>query len=808
MRRYNPQEIEPKWQNVWDSAGLYKVDMSRTDDKFYTIPMLPYPSGDLHIGHWYNYVGADAVARWHRMLGQNVFTTLGFDAFGLPAENAAIKRGIQPAVWTRSNIKSMTEQITKIGASYDWSHSVTTCDPEYYKWNQWLFLRLYEKGLAYRKKAMVNWCPKDQTVLANEQVVGENNVCERCGTPVIQKELEQWFFKITDYADRLLEDLDKVDWPPRVKTMQENWIGRSRGALIDFPIESEEKLQVFTTRPDTIYGATYMVIAPEHPAIDKLTTAEQKADVVQYVANAERKTELERQAGEKDKTGVFTGSYAINPATKEPIPVWIADYVLMGYGTGAIMAVPAHDERDYDFAKAMELPVKQVIEAKDLPYGGEGILINSDNYDGLESFEARDKIVSDLGKQKIAKEQTNYRLRDWLISRQRYWGTPIPIVYCEKCGIQAVPDSELPVVLPEDVEFELTGQSPLAHRPDFVNTKCPSCSGPAKRETDTMDTFMDSSWYFLRYIDPHNDKEIFDTGLVNKWAPVDHYLGGIEHAILHLLYARFMTKFLHDNHGLVFDEPFRKLTNQGIILGPDGQKMSKSRGNVINPDEQVKSYGADSLRLYMLFMGPYEQGGPYSLGGIAGTRRFLERFWALAAEFQEAPEEPRPDLEELELQAATHRAIKKVTKDIEKLSFNTAIAAMMSLVNELYKHKSEKPISRTPAWRFALESLTQLLAPLAPHIAEEVWSDFGHDSSVHISNWPLWNEELVAEEMITLAVQINGKLRGKIDVSSDVSAEEAINLAKADENVGKYLEGKSVEKEIYVAGRLISFVVA
>ena len=959
MRRYNPQEIEPKWQKIWDESGIYKADMAHPNNKFYVIPMLPYPSGDLHVGHWYNFGPTDTVARFHRMMGQNVLTTLGFDAFGLPAENAAIKRDIQPAIWTRSNIKTMTAQIKQLGASYDWSHSVTTCDPDYYRWNQWLFLKLYEKGLAYRKKAIVNWCPKDQTVLANEQVVGENNVCERCGTPVIQKELEQWFYKITDYADRLLEDLDKVEWPQKVKTMQENWIGRSQGAMIDFATEEGQKITVFTTRPDTIYGATYMVLAPEHPTLDKIITKDQKTDVLQYVAEAGRKTELERKEGEKAKTGVFSGSYAVNPATKKLIPIWVADYVLMNYGTGAIMAVPAHDQRDFEFASKFDLPVKQVVaellsgvgdvefrsgekviernvaqnivwhptekkvivlqvpaykwrtlvmggidegedwiegakreiyeetgyknaefigyagqelwsefwalhkgenriahfrglefKLKNLnqdalmkgedekhtihwqdpeeaisqfeipepkyfmesaingfrPFTGEGKLINSGKYNGLDSALARDKIVSDLVKERIAKERTNYRLRDWLISRQRYWGTPIPIVYCEKDGIQPVPEDQLPVVLPEDVEFELTGQSPLAHRPDFVDTTCPKCGGPARRETDTMDTFMDSSWYFLRYIDNKNDKAPFDTDIVNKWAPLDHYIGGVEHAILHLLYARFMTKFLFDYHGLSFDEPFKKLTNQGIILGPDGQKMSKSRGNVVSPDEQVKSYGADSLRLYLMFMGPYDQGGPYSMGGIAGTRRFLERAWALVQEFTEAPAKDLPDLETAQLATSTHRAIKKVSKDIETLGFNTAIASLMSLTNELYKFKTSFGVSQSFGWRFALESLTQLLAPMAPHIAEEMWHELGHESSIHISPWPQWDEQLTADDLVTLAVQVNGKLRAEIVISKDLSQTEIIQMAKNDENVAKYLEGKKLVKEIYIPGRLVSLV--
>jgi leucyl-tRNA synthetase len=957
MRRYNPQEIEPKWQKIWAASNLYKVDMSRTADKFYIIPMLPYPSGDLHVGHWYNFAPTDAVARFNRMLGRNVLTTIGFDAFGLPAENAAIKRGIQPAKWTHQNIATMTKQIERIGASYDWDHVVSTCDPDYYRWNQWLFLQLYKHKLAYRAKAVVNWCPKDQTVLANEQVVGENNVCDRCGTPVIQKEMESWYFKITDYTERLLNDLDQVDWPTRVKTMQVNWIGKSQGALIGFRAEGiGDKIEVFTTRPDTIFGATYMVLAPEHPLAEKLAMPEQKGEIVEYIKKASHKTELERKEGEKDKTGVFTGSYAINPATKEKIPIWIADYVLMGYGTGAIMAVPAHDERDYEFAQKFNLPIKTVIEPvfyqteepgavkKESPFvarqaitalvkhwsedkyiglkwktvdwdtlitggveagqtpeqaaiaeireetgyqnpklvktlsnthakfyhvpkgenrfahfsclyfeladgdrdeisesdkknhdvvwlstkemeafrlpdshrymwnefqgkptifTGEGMMVNSDKYDGMSSAEVREKITAEFGK-----EQTQYRLRDWLISRQRYWGTPIPIIYCNDCGTVPVPEADLPVILPEDVEFELSGQSPLTHREDFVNTKCPKCGQPAKRETDTMDTFVCSSWYFLRYLDNHNNKAPFDPEIINKWAPLDHYIGGVEHAILHLLYARFVTKFLHDNYGLAFEEPFKKLTNQGIILGPDGQKMSKSRGNVVSPDEQVTSYGADSLRLYLMFMGPYDQGGPYSMGGIAGTRRFLDRIWLLVEELAAAKPSGETRVNEAELAAATHRTIKKVTKDLEKLGFNTAIATMMGFVNELYKLRGDQEVPNNAGWQTALETLVQLLAPFAPHIAEEMWLQLGHEESVHISSWPMWDEQLVKEEMVTLAVQINGKVRAEIIVETGIDEKTAIEAAKNDAKVAEYLKGKTIKKAIYVPGRLVSLVVA
>ena len=809
MRRYNPKEVEPKWQKIWADSGIYKTDMKRTADKSYVIPMLPYPSGDLHIGHWYNFAPTDTVARFRRMLGQNVLTTIGFDAFGLPAENAAIKRGIQPAVWTHSNIESMTKQIAQIGASYDWDHTLATCNPDYYRWNQWLFLKLYEKGLAYRAKAVVNWCPKDQTVLANEQVVGDDNVCERCGTPVIQKEMESWYFKITDYTERLLADLESVDWPAKVKTMQVNWIGKSDGALVKFQVDGKDKhIEVFTTRPDTIFGATYMVLAPEHPLVKNIASDECRERVEKYVEETTHKTELERKEAEKHKTGAFTGAYAINPATKEKIPVWIADYVLASYGTGAIMAVPAHDERDGEFAAKFDLPIQEVIkkpEAFEGFYTGEGVLINSGKYDGLDSARAREKIIADLAKDKIAKPKTNYKLRDWLISRQRYWGTPIPIIYCEKCGTVPVPEAELPVILPEDVEFKLSGRSPLMDRADFVKAECPNCHGPAQRETDTMDTFVDSSWYFLRYLDAKNDKAAYDTELVNQWMPLDHYIGGIEHAILHLLYARFITKFLHDEHGLAVEEPFKKLTNQGIILGPDGLKMSKSKGNVVNPDEQVTGYGADSLRLYLMFMGPYDQGGPYNLGGIAGTRRFLDRLWTLNQEFLAAGKGLHQ--KDLEITAAVHKTIKKVTKDLEILNFNTAIASMMGLINELYKLKAEEEITQSAGWRFALENLTQLVAPFAPHIAEELWSDLGHQESVHVSSWPKWDEKLVAEEVITLAVQINGKVRSEIIVSTDILEAEAIEAAKTDEKIAPQLAGKTVKKAIYVPGRLVSLVV-
>ena len=808
-RRYNPQEIEAKWQKAWENHKLYEIDTSDSSKKFYVIPMFPYPSGDLHIGHWYNFAPTDVVARWRRMQGHRVLHAIGFDAFGLPAENAAIKRNIPPAQWTKDNVVAMTKQLKAIGASYDWTKLVNTSDPSYYRWTQWIFLKLFEKKLAYRAKGTVNWCPKDQTVLANEQVIGENNECERCGTPVEQKQMEQWYFKTTDYAERLLKDLDDMDWPERVKLMQANWIGKSQGALIDFELGgSDGKISVFTTRPDTIFGATYLVVAPEHPIASKLTPSSQKSEVESYVDEAVRKTELERKEGEKDKTGVFTGSYAINPVNGEKIPIWIADYVLMGYGTGAIMAVPAHDERDWQFTKKYNLPIVHVYDQLNTDsgswYNGEGLIKNSASYDGMTTSQMREKIVADLSERGIAKEETNYRLHDWLVSRQRYWGPPIPVVYCDKCGIQPVPEKDLPVLLPEDVHFQPTGQSPLKQSEDFVNTRCPKCDGPAQRETDTLDTFVDSSWYFLRYPNPNHKDGPYDLETITDWGPVDHYIGGIEHAILHLMYARFITMFLHDHYSLPFEEPFKKLSNQGIILGPDGHKMSKSRGNVVSPDEQVVSYGADSLRLYLMFMGPYDQGGPYSMGGITGTRRFLERVWSLVEEFTAS--QPGSANDEKTLTTAVHRTIKSVSQDLDKLAFNTAIASMMSLVNDLYGQKATHGISASPVWRKALENLVVMLAPFAPHITEELWKQLGNKESVHLSKWPVWDEEMVKEDTITLAVQVNGKVRAEISVDASSSESQILTAAKTDEAVKKHLDGKNVKKEIVVPGRLVSLV--
>lgn len=813
MKPYDPKTIEPKWQKIWADTGLYKTSEDSGKENYYALTMFPYPSGDLHTGHWYAYSGPDIVARQQRMAGKNVLHPMGFDAFGLNAENAAIKRDIAPAKWTRDNIANMTRQLHELGAMYDWDRVVDTSKPDYYKWTQWLFLKFYEMGLAYREKGWQNWCPKDKTVLANEQVVGENNVCERCGTPVVKKELEQWFFKITDYAERLLKDLEKLDWPKRVKLMQQNWIGKSVGAEVHFLVKGlKDEINIFTTRPDTLFGATYLVLAPEHSLVNKITTTEYKQSVASYIDQSSRKTELDRMEASKTKTGVFTGAYAINPVNNEKIPIWVADYVLMGYGTGAIMAVPAHDVRDYEFAKAFSLPIQKVIESEELPYIGEGKVVASDKYSGMDSAKMRQKITIDLQKQKNGRKKVNYRLRDWLISRQRYWGAPIPIVYCNDCGIVPVPEKDLPVRLPEDVDFKPTGQSPLVDIEEFVNTNCPKCNKPAKRETDTMDTFVDSSWYYLRYPNPSDEKAPFDPVEVKKWLPVKHYLGGIEHAILHLLYSRFVTKVLHDAKLVNFEEPFLKLSNQGIILGPDGQKMSKSRGNVVNPDEQVAAYGADAFRTYLMFTGPWQDGGPFDTKGIAGLRRFFERVWVLVREFlREGTNKVQATGNRAEfetsLTVATQKAAKKVTGDISDTAFNTAIAALMELTNTMYKIKIELPYGvSAEVWQQNIENLLKLLAPFAPHITEELWAELGHDTSVHLQPWPDWDDELIQDELQTIVVQVNGKVRTNLVAAMGTKEADLIAQAKQDAKVASFLNDKELVKTITVPNRLINFV--
>jgi len=959
MRRYNPKEIEPKWQAIWEESKIYHATEDKDKPKRYVLEYFPYPSGAaMHVGHVRNYTIGDAVARFARMHGNNVLHPMGWDAFGLPAENYAIKTGISPQKAVADNVERFKKQLMQMGFSYDWSREINSTDPAYYKWTQWLFLLLFEKGLAYQKESLQWWCPHDKTVLANEQV--ENGRCWRCGHSVEKKLLKQWFFKITQYADRLDESLQDLDWSDGIKAMQHNWIGRSVGAEIEFDVEgSDQKIKVFTTRPDTIFGATFLVLSPEHKILNKLSISE---EVQKYIQQAERKSEIERAETEREKTGVFSGFYAVNPASHEKIPIWVADYVLPGYGTGAIMAVPAHDERDNQFAKEFQLPIRLVVKspkdyegidqaalreftkelfklsskneftlvlvggaAKKLAAGDEfgvhsdidifvdqkgfdfleeyftenklksatrdgyddihswnnqkwfwndkvwvdmflldkekdvfsdsvgkekyvwgkenvirtvelddvtisipsskilndisfnlsnawnkcyideGVLTDSGKYSGLSSAVARETIVAELPG---AKEKVNYKMRDWLISRQRYWGAPIPIIHCPKDGAVGVPEADLPVVLPEVKSYEPSGdgQSPLAQVPEFVNVKCPKCGGPAKRETDTMDGFACSSWYFLRFADPHNSKAAFAKEKSDFWLPVDDYIGGAEHAVMHLLYARFWTKVMFDEGLINFDEPFKSLRNHGMILAPDGAKMSKSKGNTIEPGSIIaQGYGADSIRLMELFLGPWDQAVNWSVEGIGGTFRFLQRIWTLANEFHEAA--VNPSSIDLVITAATHKTIKKVTQDLEKLDFNTAIAAQMTLVNDLYKAKAKHPITGSDGWRFALESLTQLLAPFAPHIAEEIWHEFlGHEESVHVSRWPQWDDNLLVEEVMTLAVQVNGKVRGEIVVAIDISEQEAVTEAK--ECAKQYLQGKTLKKAIYVPGRLVSLVVS
>ncbi len=812
MKQYEPKQIEPKWQQIWGDTNLYATREEADAGDFYQLTMFPYPSGNLHVGHWYALVGPDVLARHHRMNGKNVLFPMGWDAFGLPAENAAIKRGIPPAEWTRQNIATMKQQITSMGASFDWNKEISTAEPGYYQWTQWLFLLLYDKGLAYREKGLQNWCPSCQTVLANEQVIGEDQLCERCDTPVEKKELEQWFFKITEYAEELLHDLEELEWPEQIKTMQRNWIGKSEGTHITFPVaDTGEELEAYTTRADTLFGATFMVLAPEYPVAEEITSSDQQEAVREYRESVVGETNVERK-GEREKTGVFTGAYAIHPLTEDKIPIWISDYVLMEYGSGAIMAVPAHDERDYGFAQKYDLPITQVITGETVPSTEYGELINSGDYNGMDSKTAQERITEELKKKKRGYSATQYKLHDWLISRQRYWGTPIPIVYCQHCGAVPVPESELPVMLPEDVEFEPTGQSPLRNRDDFVNTACPECGEPAQREVDTMDTFIDSSWYYLRFANPDYQEGMFDPEAVRKWLPVDHYTGGIEHAILHLLYARFVTKVLRDYAGLEFSEPFKKLDSQGVILGPDGHKMSKSRGNIINPDEVIESgYGADSFRTYLLFIGPWTEGGPFSLEGIAGVYRFMNRTWNIVHEYK-ADETTggvnnRSELE-VEATRVMHKTIKKVSEDIENVQFNTAIAALMEYVNHLHKLKTELPPGNSPeAWGIYIGTLLRLLSPFAPHITEELWQELGQEESIHIEPWPVYDETKIAEDMVTIAVQVNGKTRDRITVPADSTEHEIKERARKVERVKNEIANKEITKTIVAPGNLVNFVV-
>jgi leucyl-tRNA synthetase len=810
--KYNPQEIEKKWQQRWAEDNLYEVSEDSPKPKYYALTMFPYTSGDLHIGHWYAMAPSDVHARFKRMQGYNVLHPMGFDAFGLPAENAAIKRGIHPFVWTMQNIENMRRQLKSMGSIYDWGREVITCLPEYYKWTQWFFLKLYDSGLAYRGKAPVNWCPNCQTVLANEQVV--DGACERCGAAVSRRDLEQWFFRITKYADELLE-FGGINWPERIKIMQRNWVGKSRGTEISFGLDysgvSEKEIRVFTTRPDTVFGVTFMVLAPEHPLVEKLTSPEKKAAVSAYIEKSRRQSEIERLSTEKEKDGVFIGAYVLNHLNGERVPVWIADYVLLGYGTGAVMAVPAHDERDFAFAKKYNLPIRVVISPPDWK-GGEleeayiepGTMVNSGQFNGLPSEQGMEKVSEFLEKKGLGGRTVSYKLRDWLISRQRYWGAPIPMVYCEKCGVVPVPEKELPVLLPEDAEFKPTGESPLKYNEKFVSTTCPRCKGPAKRETDTMDTFMCSSWYFLRYCSPHYSKAAFDAEKVKYWLPVDIYTGGAEHAVMHLFYARFFIKALRDMKLVGFGEPFTRLFNQGVIIA-EKQKMSKSRGNVVTPDGYVSELGADAVRAYLMFIGPWEQGGEWNDAGISGVSRWLNRVWNLVtSEYNNEGKVSQPA--ERDLSRLTHQTIRKITEDLERLHFNTMVAALMELTNYLTKVKEEGEVSLS-AWNEAIDTFLLLLAPACPHITEELWQLRGHEYSIHNQEWPQWDEALAKEEEITLVVQVNGKLRDRIVVPASITEAEAKEKALASQKIKAHIKGKEVAKTIYVPGRLVNIVV-
>jgi len=811
--RYQPRKIEPFWRQKWEESGLYRSVIKKDKPKYYALTMLPYPSGDLHIGHWYAMVPSDAQARFMRMQGYNVLFPIGFDAFGLPAENAAIKRNVHPQKWTMDNIERMREQLKSMGAIFDWEREVITCLPGYYKWSQWLFLKFYERGLAYKKLSPVDFCPTCNTTLAREQVWGEDRHCERCETPVVKKELDQWFLKITDYADELL-DFSQIHWPERVVSMQKNWIGKSEGAEVTFELPNQEKLTVFTTRPDTLWGVTFMVLAPEHPLVDQITTEEYKEQVKAYQYAASRQSEIERLAVDKEKTGVFTGSYAVNPVNGEKIPVWVADYVMMGYGTGAIMAVPAHDERDFAFARKYNLPIRIVItpdEGLSEPLTAayteveNGKMVNSGPFTGVPAAEGKNQVIAWLEEKGLGHKAVNYRLRDWLISRQRYWGTPIPIIYCEKCGTVPVPEKDLPVLLPEDAEFLPTGESPLKHHPAFLHTDCPRCGGPARRETDTMDTFICSSWYQYAYLSPYYEGTgPFDQEEAAYWLPVDLYTGGVEHACMHLIYTRFFTKAMRDLGLVNFDEPMLTLRNQGIILGEDSEKMSKSRGNVVAPDDLVNAYGSDTVRVYLMFGWRWEMGGPWDSRGIEGSYRFLNRVWELLLFPVEG--EVKPTAEKTEtLQRKLHQTIKRATLDLKEFAFNTYIASLMEFSNLLSK---VKPVLwGTEAWQEAAKTFTLLLAPAAPHLAEELWSRLGGEDSVHDQPWPQWDEALVVEQQVEIVVQINGKIKERLVIAVNAAEEEVKEQALALAGIQAALEGKTPRKTIYVPGRLFNIVV-
>ncbi len=809
------KKVDQKWQKKWKEEEIYKYDPKKEGKKFYTMEMFSYPSGaKLHLGHWFNFAPADSFARFKSMQGYNVFHPMGFDAFGLPAENYAIKTGIHPEDSTLKNIETMKKQLDEMGGSYDWDYSVETCMPNYYKWTQWLFLQLYKAGLAYKKEAPVNWCDSCKTVLANEQVI--DGKCERCGTLVERKKLAQWFFKITDYAEELLQDLDKLDWPEPTKKIQTNWIGKSEGAEVTFKGEKGDfEFNVFTTRVDTIYGVTCVVIAPESELVKKITTPDRKEAVENYIKETAKLNEIDRLSTERPKTGVFTGAYAINPINNEKVEIWIADYVLEDYGTGAVMVVPAHDERDFIFAKKYNLPIKSVIkiegdEDRKLPFHDYGILINSEKYNGLTSSEAKEKIIEELAKKGLGKKTISYRLKDWLVSRQRYWGAPIPIIYCDKCGIVPVPEKDLPVLLPYDVEFKPDGESPLKKSKEFMECTCPNCGGHALREADTLDTFVCSSWYELRYPDAKNNEKAFDKETIDKMAPIDCYVGGKEHAAMHLIYVRFMTKALRDLGFLSFDEPFKRLIHQGLILGPDGNKMSKSKGNTVSPDEYVDKYGSDVFRMYLMFGFEYKQGGPWDEKGIDSMVRYFSRIEKLietALKYKGKENNSEIGEKEEDLLRFKNLCIKSIGEDIDNFHFNTAVAKSMELLNKINDYIKENDKINEKVFYETIETYIKLLAPLAPHFTEEIWETLGHTTSIHKEKWPEIKENEMKGGTKDIPIQVNGKLKLCVTINVNDSNDEILNKIKSNEQVIDLLSKNNVVKEIYVPGKIFNIVV-
>ena len=810
--RYDPHQIEPKWRERWFADQLYHAPDDDPRPKWYALTMFPYPSGELHTGHWYAIAPSDAAARYRRMLGYNVMFPMGFDSFGLPAENAAIKNGVDAKDWTYANIDRMRGQLRLMGAGFDWEREVVTSDPEYYKWSQWWFLQLYQRGLAYRAAAAANWCPGCQTVLANEQVV--DGRCERSDDIVERRFLTQWFFRITAYAEELLK-FEGIEWPESIRARQTNWIGRSEGARLSFTVDVPgvaDPLAVFTTRPDTVFGATFMVLAPEHSLVKRITTPEQRAAVESYADSASRATEIERLSTEREKSGVFTGAYAINPFNNQRVPIWIADYVLVTYGTGAIMAVPAHDQRDFEFATKFGLQIQPVYTAADgsppamlsEAFAHGGMTRNSGEFDGLGEAEAFERMVAWAAEHGVGEKTTNYRLRDWLISRQRYWGAPIPMIHCEVHGIVPVPESDLPVTLPEHVTFEASGVSPLTQIADWVNVACPIDGGPARRETDTLDTFMCSSWYQMRYADPHNTERPFSREAARKWLPVDQYTGGGEHAVMHLLYARFFWKAVRDMGLVEGDEPMLRLVNQGVILGPDGHRMSKSRGNVVAPDDQVAQWGADAFRCQLMFVGPWDQGGPYNPTGMPGIVKWLHRLWGLATEDAVLAEDSASEATR-SLRRTTHKTIRAVTEEMEGFRFNTLISRLMEHTTAMQRARAAGSVDRE-AWEEAVSTAVLLTAPMAPHLAEELWARMGKPYSVHLQAWPIYDEGLARDDEIELAVQVNGKVRDRVILASGASEEEAREAVFASSTVQQWLNGAEPRRVIYVPGKLFSIV--